>query len=126
MTAWDHLAPLQVKAFGIWDAPMTDDAEWIDVPTDMRCMTCGERFADGDNGAIMPTGFATHRECSLRAVWGGIGHQVDHARYCKSDLGPDAGLTKRQSALLVWRHFHGGTVTEDTLATMRRAATWDP
>jgi hypothetical protein len=59
---------------------------------------------DGDNGAVMPTGFVQHRECSLRAVWGGIGHHVDHERYCHGELGPDAGLSYRESALLVWRH----------------------
>jgi hypothetical protein len=66
-------------------------------------MQCRETFRAGDNGAIMPNGFAQHRECALRSALGGIGHLVDHARYCASDHGPDAGLTSRQSALLVWR-----------------------
>ena len=58
----------------------------------------------GDNGCIYPTGLATHRECALRAVHGGIGHLVDHERYCYGERDPDAGLTKRQSSVLVWRH----------------------
>jgi hypothetical protein len=95
---------VDVWAFGTWDAPMTDDAEWIDVPTDLSCMFCRQRFEPGANGAVMPTGFAQHRECSLRAVWGGIGHLVNHHRYCRGELGTDAGLGYRQSALLVWRH----------------------
>src|SRR4051812_9531814 len=96
--------PSGVRAFGVWDAPMTDGAEWIDVPTELACMFCRSFFEAGDNGAIMPTGFGQHRECSLRGVWGGIGHLVNHARYCHGELGTDAGLGYRQSALLVWRH----------------------
>jgi hypothetical protein len=61
----------RVRAFGEWDAPITDDAEWIDAPTDLACMFCRRRFGAGDNGAILPTGFATHRDCILRAILGG-------------------------------------------------------
>ena len=92
-----------VQAFGEWDAPVTDDAVWIDVPTELSCMCCQLPFEEGDNGAIMPNGYAQHRECSLRSVLGGIGHHIDHGRYCHGELGPDAGLSYRQSALLVWR-----------------------
>lgn len=99
---WDRLPPVQ--AFGTWDAPATDDAVWIDVPTHLQCIWCGEAFQDSDNGAIQPMGHAEHRECAFRNVMGGIGHHVNHARYCHTDLGPDAGLPKRTSALLVWRH----------------------
>jgi hypothetical protein len=90
-----------VRAFGEWDAPMTDDAEWIEVPTDLACMLCGERFVEGDNGAITPGG-PQHRECGLRGVMGGIGHLVDHAFFCHGELGTDAGLSYRASALLTW------------------------
>ena len=93
-----------VRAFGAWDAPVTDGAEWIDVPLGDHCMYCRDRFEAGDNGAIFPTGYAAHRECQLRSVMGGIGHLVDHERYCRSELGPDAGLSYRASAVLVWRH----------------------
>jgi hypothetical protein len=111
----------RVQAFGTWDAPVTDDAEWLpEVPTDLRCMFCRELFRDGDSGAIMPTGFAQHRECSLRSVMGGIGHRVDHARYCRGPLGTDGGLTYRQSAWLVWRHLTSGPpVTEEELEVLR-------
>ena len=34
-------------------------------------------------------------------VIGGIGHLIDHAHFCRSDAGPDAGLDYRTSALLV-------------------------
>jgi hypothetical protein len=46
--------PPPVRAFGEWDAPMTDGAEWIDVPTGLACMFCRRHFEAGDNGAIMP------------------------------------------------------------------------
>jgi hypothetical protein len=115
----DDLPP--VRAFGVWDAPMTDDAEWLDAPPlNLACMYCLEHFRPGDSGAIMSTGFAQHRECGLRSVWGGIGHHVNHALYCGGELGPDAGLTYRESALLVWRHFHGERFTVEDLA--KRAA----
>jgi hypothetical protein len=69
-----------VRVFGTWDAPVTDDAKRIDVPVARLCMHCRETFRDGDNGAIMPNGFAQHRECALRVALGGIGHHVDHVR----------------------------------------------
>lgn len=114
----DDLPP--VRAFGTWDAPITDGAEWIDVPTELACFKCGEQFAEGDNGAIMPSGFAEHRECGLRGVQGGIGHFVDHARYCRSELGTDAGLSRRASSWLVWRLIvERRLVTEETLERLR-------
>lgn len=61
---------LRVRAFGVWDAPITDEAEWIEVPTDLTCWSCEQRFEPGDSGAIMPNGFATHRDCLLRAILG--------------------------------------------------------
>lgn len=108
------------KVFGTWDAPVTDMAEPIDVPLELSCIYCGQGFREGDNGAIMPlTGMAQHRECSLRSVWGGIGHHVDHARYCRGELGTDAGLSYYLSAQLVWAHFHGAPVTEAELERWR-------
>lgn len=116
MEDYEHMPP--VRAFGEWDAPMTDDAEWLDeVPPGLTCMTCREPIRQGENGAIMPTGFATHRECSLRGAMGGIGHLVDHARFCGKD--PDAGLSTRTSALLVWRWFHGERFTPQDLDELR-------
>lgn len=114
--------PPRVRAFGEWDAPATDGAEWIPVPTDRSCVYCGEQFREGDGGAIMEWGGAQHKECSLRAVMGGIGHHVNHARYCKGELGPDGGLTYRQSAWLVWGHLTGSRapVTEAELDTLRK------
>lgn len=95
-----------VRAFGEWDAPLTDNAVWLDdVPTDRTCMSCRENFQEGDNGAIMPNNYATHRECHLRSVVGGIGHLVDHSFFCHGELGTDAGLSYRASSLLVWNFY---------------------
>lgn len=101
MSIFDDLPP--VRAFGVWDAPITDGAEWLDEVPDMDCSFCDEHFQPGDNGAIMPMGYAQHRECGFRMVMGGIGHHIDHVRYSKGELGPDAGLSRRESALLVWK-----------------------
>lgn len=99
-------SPQTMVAFGTWDAPMTDEAFWLDhVPTELglKCMYCDTEFLEGDNGAIMPTMHAQHRECGYRGVMGGIGHHVDHEFFCRSEYGPDAGMSKRASALLVWQ-----------------------
>jgi hypothetical protein len=107
----------QVVAFGDWDAPITDGAGWLaEAPVELKCFYCDEHFAEGDNGAIMPTGFAQHRECSLRGALGGIGHLVDHDYFCGGPLGPDAGLSFRASAMLVWNlHVGKGICTRDML-----------
>ena len=46
-----------------------------------------------------------HRECLLREVTGGIGHLIAHEWWCPGGKSgrddPDAGLSRRQSALLV-------------------------
>lgn len=106
--------------FGHWDAPATDDDEPIAAPVGNICMYCKEAIQLGDNGRITPMGQIEHRECSLRAVMGGIGHLVDHDRYCR-DLGPDAGLGFRQSSLLVWEFFQRTRLrpTHEELATWR-------
>lgn len=44
---------------------------------------------------------AMHRECALRSVMGGIGHLIAHDYWCTERHDPNAGLTYRQSALLV-------------------------
>jgi hypothetical protein len=37
----------------------------------------------------------------LREVMGGIGHHIAHEYWCTQHHDPDAGLTRRQSSLLV-------------------------
>lgn len=50
-----------------------------------------------------------HRECALRSVVGGIGHLTNHRHWCLEMHDPDAGLSYRDSALLVaaWVDEHG-------------------
>lgn len=43
-----------------------------------------------------------HPECGMRMAVGGIGHLIDHDRWCIERSDPDAGLTYRQSARLVY------------------------
>ena len=90
--------------FGEWDAPATDGLPTIETPVGEKCFDCEETIAAGDNGMVNLNGLIVHRECSLRMVLGGIGHLVDHDRYCLG-VGPDAGLARRTSALLVWEWF---------------------
>src|SRR5215467_8981545 len=69
------------------------------------CFDCGEPL--GDDLApvaiyqIDGTQGFQHRSCALRSVIGGIGHLLAHPYWCVERHDPDAGLTRRQSALLV-------------------------
>ena len=72
-------------------------------PTD--CVMCDEPL-DGDiaDGLIGTEAGPrqAHRACMLREVLGGIGHLIAHDYWCGPPRhDPDAGLTRRQSALLV-------------------------
>ena len=68
------------------------------------CLYCDEPL----HGNVAPGVILTsdgrryaHVECSLRTVVGGIGHLIAHDYWCTTRRDPDAGLTYRQSALLV-------------------------
>lgn len=63
------------------------------------CVLCDEPLALGEKSASLAC--TMHRECGLRSVLGGIGHLLDHDHFCRGELGPDAGLDYRTSALLV-------------------------
>jgi hypothetical protein len=64
--------------------------------TDDICALCSpEDFTPG------PIDTSKHPECGLRMVIGGIGHLIAHEYWCSQRRDPDAGLTYRQSALLV-------------------------
>jgi hypothetical protein len=64
----------------------------------MLCELCGESCSEPFDGVRTMVG---HRECFLRESMGGIGHLIAHAYWCFERGDPDAGLTYRQSALLV-------------------------
>lgn len=113
MTVHDSHPELLTLVFGEWDAGITEGAKPIRVPTHMSCMHCHERFVEGDNGAVMPTGYAQHRECALRSVIGGIGHVLDHDLWCTIEGDPDGTIGKRASAILVWQLSQGMLTLEE-------------
>ncbi|MGD0386301.1 MAG: hypothetical protein ABSB73_09210 [Solirubrobacteraceae bacterium] len=112
------------QVFGVWDAPITDDDEPIATPVGSVCAWCQQAVKEGDNGRIAAAGFTEHRECSLRNAMGGIGHLVDHARYCRGELGTDAGLSRRQSSLLAWEFLHDTGFFAGREATAEQRQTW--
>lgn len=65
----------------------------------MICASCNEPILPGEDVADI-INRDVHRECALRDVIGGIGHLIDHPHFCRG-VGPDAGLDRRTSALLV-------------------------
>lgn len=65
----------------------------------MICALCDEPILPNERADIRT--MDAHRECALRSVLGGIGHLIDHAHFCHGELGPDAGLDYRTSALMV-------------------------
>jgi len=69
----------------------------------MDCELCGEPCDEPFEGTPL---MHTHRECGLRSVVGGIGHLVAHGYWCVQKGDPDAGMTYRQSALLVDAYVH--------------------
>jgi hypothetical protein len=71
----------------------------------MECVLCQEEMSPHQNvnaNLFEPM----HRECTLREVMGGIGHLIAHEYWCAYHGDPDAGLTFRQSALLVDLYVH--------------------
>jgi hypothetical protein len=94
-----------------WDAPVTDEpATQVETPVGDRCALCDEAIVEGDQGTFLANVVPeckyghppVHRECSLRAVLGGIGHHEDHVYWCGERCDPDGGRTYRESALAVW------------------------
>lgn len=76
----------------------------------MKCMLCDEVVVVNDlidtEGILQNVVRANpsqwmHRECGLRSALGGIGHVLAHEYWCLQRNDPDAGLTFRQSAIMV-------------------------
>lgn len=74
------------------------------------CVLCDEAITLADEPALtigtldasgLPKLGYVHRQCQLREGMGGIGHLIAHEYWCLQQHDPDAGLTYRQSALLV-------------------------
>lgn len=69
-----------------------------------ECVYCDEPVR-GEAGALVHTMEGprhTHWKCGLREVVGGIGHLIAHDYWCVQRHDPDAGLTRFQSAQLVF------------------------
>jgi hypothetical protein len=64
----------------------------------MTCVLCNESMGRTPSISLAQP---MHRECVLRSTMGGIGHLIAHHYWCSQVGDPDAGLTYRQSALLV-------------------------
>lgn len=111
-----------MKYFGEpWPSGVCDDGEQVPTPAGTLCLLCEEPIEEQHQGSFMfdgadmlkgvaPIMKPVHRECSLRAVIGGIGHLEDHHRWCQHEHDPDGGRTYRQSALEVWQWVMNGGI----------------
>ena len=96
--------------------------EQVPAPVGEKCMFCLVPVREGDQGLVNYAGVPQHRECGMRSALGGIGHQVDHEHYCEGELGTDAGLSYRDSSLLVWDWFvKGYRYTKEDLEVLLKA-----
>lgn len=120
-----------------WPCSVCDNprSERVQTPTDRLCFSCDEPIEEDQQGTFMGNGIdpalgpylVIHKECLLRDGAGGIGHLVDHVRYCHSELGTDAGLSRRASSLLVWDVIaKGRVVTEADLERARQFSRIEP
>lgn len=92
-----------------WPSGVCDDGEQVPTPVGQNCFDCAEPIVDGDRGTFIFTTFGyratplpVHRECQFREVMGGYGHHINHDLWCIEKHDPDGGLTRRESALMVW------------------------
>jgi len=93
-----------------WDTPLAEKGEFRPTPVGDFCFRCHEMLVEGDRGmfevvisALSPAmERPVHRECSLRAVVGGIAHVEGRCTCCGGTADPDDGLNYRESARRVW------------------------
>jgi hypothetical protein len=93
-----------------WPSEVCEMSIQVSTPVGDSCVLCEEPIQDSDQGTFMgaiplnghPSYGPVHRECSLRAVLGGIGHLENHEYWCAQMHDPDGGRTYRASAVLVW------------------------
>lgn len=98
---------------GNWGAPFLLNGEEVPVPIGEKCIWCLEDFVDGDQGFFYFNGPATHRECGVRQVVGGVNHQrADGSCECEGgDLDPDpADMSKREAARAAMEYFEKNNV----------------
>lgn len=93
-----------------WPSDICENNIQVPTPVGDPCVLCTEKINDGDQGTFMgaipangkPHYGPVHRECSLRAVIGGIGHLENHDYWCNEKCDPDGGCSYRASAVMVW------------------------
>lgn len=93
-----------------WPSGVCDNGIQVPTPAGRECVHCRIAIEEGDQGTYLlgsdEEGVApVHRECSLRVVMGGIGHQLDHLHWCREVGDPDMGLSFRESAKQVWNYY---------------------
>ena len=91
-------------------------------PEGATCRWCGEAIGSADDGFLIPLlggqGHelaAYHRECHLRAIFGGVNHQLGSCTCCGGTEPPDdPELSAREAAVAAvvmyggWRMFDAG------------------
>ena len=90
-----------------WPSGVCDEGIQVPTPVGVKCVLCEVPIEEGDQGSFYAGSDEegvkpAHKECSLRSVMGGIGHQLDHLHWCREVGDPDMGLSYRESALQVW------------------------
>lgn len=95
-----------MRAFGQnVDPKWSPELDPVDTPVGQACIYCGEPIAAGEVGILMPwyDGVVTkevpqHRECTIRGIFGSVGH-LTKACHCFGGNAEDPeGMTKRQAA----------------------------
>lgn len=90
-----------------WPSGICENGIQVPTPVGVECILCQTGVQEGQQGSFMHGSDEegvkpAHKECSLRAVLGGIGHHRDHLYWCREMGDPDGGLSYRESALAVW------------------------
>lgn len=94
-----------------WPSGVCDTGVQVPTPVGELCVNCDEPIEEGQQGTFIGVmrdaqrvSFQpSHKECSLRAVLGGIAHiRKTPDCPCQGGNDPDGGYSRRDSALLVW------------------------
>lgn len=101
-----------------WPSGLCDTASPTETPVGESCLHCQEPIVDGDRGSFIDTmeGPApVHRECSLRAVLGGIEH-LSAEPHAEGTCYAGTTLSYRESALAAWDWVQRSGATRPTSA----------
>lgn len=99
-----------------WHVPALVGAEQADTPVGEPCLHCDEPIRPEQQGFLRPVIGSDgqtevrpiHRECDLRAIVGGLHHQLGTCTCEGGSDDPDPPwATRREAALLAWAYFYG-------------------